>query len=94
MKFKNLPIVKGERKSFKKLFNNLNKINFPTEEILVYRLFRLDRWNIEMIDKKILKLPSKNYTESLINFINIKDKTNFEKYKIFDYRLNNQLILK
>ena len=94
MKFKNLPIVKGERKSFKKLFNNLNKINFPTEEILVYRLFRLDRWNIEMIDKKILKLPAKNYTESLINFINIKDKTNFEKYKIFDYRLNNQLILK
>ena len=94
LKFKNLPIVKGERKSFKKLFNNLNKINFPTEEILVYRLFRLDRWNIEMIDKKILKLPAKNYTESLINFINIKDKTNFEKYKIFDYRLNNQLILK
>lgn len=94
LKFKNLPIVKGERKSFKKLFNDLNKINFPTEEILVYRLFRLDRWNIEMIDKKILKLPAKNYTESLINFINIKDKTNFEKYKIFDYRLNNQLILK
>ena len=94
LKFKNLPIVKGERKSFEKLFNNLNKINFPTEEILVYRLFRLDRWNIEMIDKKILKLPAKNYTESLINFINIKDKTNFEKYKIFDYRLNNQLILK
>ncbi len=94
LKFKNLPIVKGERKSFKKLFNNLNKINFPTEEILVYRFFGLDRWNIEMIDKKILKLPAKNYTESLINFINIKDKTNFEKYKIFDYRLNNQLILK
>ena len=47
-----------------------------------------------MADKKILKLPTKNYTESLINFINIKDKTNFENYKIFDYRLNNQLILK
>ncbi len=94
LKFDNLPIVEGELKSFKKLFNNLIKTNFPTEEVLSYRLFKLDRWNIEMIDKKILKLPTKNYTESLINFINIKDKTNFEKYKIFDYRLNNQLILK
>ncbi len=94
LKFENLPIVEGEQKSFKKLFNNLIKINFPTEEILSYRLFRLNRWNIEMKNKKILKLPEKNYTESLINFINIKDKTNFEKYKIFDYRLNNQLILR
>ena len=94
LKFENLPIVEGERKSFKKLFNNLIKINFPTEQILSYRHFKVNRWNIEMIDKKILKLPEKNYTESLINFMNIKDKTNFEKYKIFDYRLNNQLILK
>ena len=94
LKFKNLPIVEGERKSFKKLFDNLIKINFPTEEIVSYRLFNINRWNIEMTDKKILKLPAKNYTKSLINFINIKDKTNFEKYKIFDYRLNNQLILK
>jgi len=93
-KFKNLPIVEGEQKSFKKLFYNLIKINFPTEEIISYRLFKINRWNIEMTDKKILKLPEKNYTKSLKNFINIKNKTNFEKYKIFDYRLNNQLILK
>ena len=91
-KFENLPIIEGERKSFKKLFDNLIKINFPTEEIISYRLFNINRWNIEMVDKKILKLPAKNYTESLINFINIKNKTNFEKYKIFDYRLNNQLV--
>ena len=47
-----------------------------------------------MIDKKILKLPVKNYSESLKNFMSIKNKTNFENYKIFDYRLNNQLVLR
>ena len=47
-----------------------------------------------MVDKKILKLPEKNFIESLTNFMNIKDKSNFKKYKIFDYRLNNQLVLK
>ena len=93
-KYKNLPVVEGEQNNFKILYNNLIRINFPTEQILSYRYFKVNRWDIEMIDKKILKLPAKNYKKALINFIDIKDKTNFEKYKIFDYRLNNQLILK
>ena len=94
LKYENLPIVKGEPKNFKKLFDNLIKINFPTDQILSYQHFKVNRWNIEMIDKKILKLPEKNYTESLTDFMSIMDKPNFKKYKIFDYRLNNQLVLK
>ena len=93
-KYENLPIVNGEPKNFKKLFNDLIKINFPIDQITSYRYFEANRWNIEMVDKKILKLPEKNFIESLTNFMNIKDKSNFEKYKIFDYRLNNQLVLK
>ena len=94
LKYKNLPIVKGEPKNFKKLFDNLIKINFPIDQILSYQHFKVNRWNIEMIDKKILKLPEKNYNESLTNFMTIMDKPNFEKYRIFDYRSNNQLVLK
>ena len=93
-KYENLPTVRGELKSFKTLYNKLIKINFPTEQILSYHQFKLNRWDIEMNDKKILKLPIRNYTEGLINFMSIKDKANFEKYKIFDYRLKGQLILK
>ena len=93
-KYENLPIVEGEQKSFKTLFENLIKINFPTEQIQIYRHFKINRWDIEMKNKKILKLPVENYTDSLISFMSIKGKTNFEKYKIFDYRVNNQLILK
>ena len=94
LKYENLPIVRGEPNNFKKLFNNLIKINFPIDQIISYQHFKVNRWNIEMIDGKILKLPEKYFTESLINFMSIKDKSNFEKYKIFDYRLNNQLVLK
>ena len=94
LKFESLPIVKGEYESFKILYNNLTRLNFPIEQIYSYHHFEINRWNITMNDKKILKLSTNNYTEDLVNFMNIKDKTNFEKYKIFDYRLNNQLILK
>ena len=93
-KYENLPIVEGKLESFKILFNDLIKINFPTDQILSYRYFKANRWNIELTNQKILKLPSKNYIKGLINFMSIKDNFNFEKYRIFDYRLNNQLILK
>ena len=78
-KYENLPVIKGEQNNFKILYNNLIKINFPTEQILSYRYFKANRWDIEMNDKKILKLPAKNYNEVRINFIDIKDETNFEK---------------
>ena len=47
-----------------------------------------------MKDKTLIKLPSKNYRDSLKNFMKIRINKNFEKYNTFDYRLNNQLILK
>ena len=41
-----------------------------------------------------IKLPMEDYIQSLENFILLKDQANFEKYKIFDYRISQQLILK
>ena len=46
-----------------------------------------------MHDDKVIKLPTKNYLSSLENFMLSKDNTNFNNYKIFDYRIKDQLIL-
>ena len=48
----------------------------------------------ETYQKKVVKLPAKNYIKSLENFMNLQQKNNFGKYKVFDYRINNQLILR
>ena len=93
-KFQNLPIVYGEVKYFKILLSNLKKINFPFELIMKYYRFESNRWDIVLNDKKIIKLPSKNYNEKLKNFIENMKNRNFDKYNIFDYRLENQIILK
>ncbi len=47
-----------------------------------------------MKDQKIIKLPTKNFNESVKNFLRLESEINFEKYKIFDYRIKDQLILK
>ena len=92
--FKQLPIIYGDNESFKILFNNLKQTNFPIELIKRYFLFESNRWDLEMNDKKLIRLPSVNYNKSLKNFLEIKTNRNFDKYKVFDYRLVDQLILK
>jgi cell division septal protein FtsQ len=92
--YSNLPYVYGNKDQFKDLYLNLKKINFPIKLIKKYTLYELNRWDIETIDKKIIKLPKINYTDSLENYLNLKGKNNFRKYSVFDYRIKNQLILK
>ena len=93
-KYENLAVINGDEKSFKKLFINLKKTKFPSDLVKKYELQKAGRWNIELIDGRLIKLPINNYKKSLKNFLKIKEDRNFEKYKIFDYRLNDQLILK
>ncbi len=93
-KIQNLPIVFGDEKNFKIFYTNLKKTNFPIKIINSFYLFDSNRWDLIIKDNRTIKLPNKNYIESLKNFLDIKDYNNLEKYKIFDYRINNQLILK
>ena len=92
--YRNLPIVFGKKEDFKDLFLNLKKMNFPLDLIKKYYFYESNRWDLEIYQKKIIKLPNKNYTQSLEKFINFKKENNLDKYEVFDYRINNQLILK
>ena len=89
-----LPTILGNEEDFKIFYNNLKKINFPIDLIEKYTFYETNRWDLKTKNNKVIKLPSKRYTKSLENFLNLKNKNNFEKYQLFDYRISNQLILK
>ena len=92
--YQNLPYIIGNKDDFETFYKNLKKINFPFDIVVKYSLYESKRWDLETKNNEVIKLPSKNYIESLENYINLKNKSSFEKYKIYDYRINNQLILK
>ena len=92
--YQDLPYIFGNKENFKIIYDDLKKINFPLNLVKKFIFYDSNRWDIETIDKKIVKLPNKNYTQSLENFLKIKDKKRFKNYKVFDYRLEKQLILK
>ena len=91
---RDLPYIYGDRKNFKILYENLEKIKFPISIIKNFTLFGSNRWDLITNNKQTIKLPSKNYTKNLENYLELRKRKNFEKYKVFDYRIEGQLILK
>ena len=92
-KLDNLPKIFGAQKNFTQIYNILKKLNFPINEIKSFYYFDIGRWDIVLKNSNIIKLPVKNFNESLINYNELKNDQNFKKYKIFDYRIKDQLIL-
>ena len=69
-------------------------IIFQYKKLRYFITLNSNRWDIVTNKSQTIKLPSKNYIQVLKNFENLKEQANFEKYKIFDYRIKDQLILK
>ena len=91
--FSNLPILFWKKNNFNNLYIQLKKINFPINTIKSFHYFEIDRWDITLKNDKLIRLPKDNYVEILKNFISIKNDSKFKKYKTFDYRIKDQLIL-
>ncbi len=92
--FEDLPLVFGDEANFGVFYNSLKKINFPIENIKEFYLFESKRWDLVTKKNQLIKLPTNDYLKSLENFLVLKDQVNFDKYRTFDYRISDQLILK
>ncbi len=94
--FINLPKVSGKNadKFFSKFYESLSIINFETKVVKEFKYFGSNRWDIILKDNKVIKLPSMNYKNSLKNFLQIYQKNEFKNFKVFDFRINGQLVLK
>ena len=91
--YNDLPTVFGKGRDFYSLYQDLQNIDFPLDMIKSFYFFESGRWDLIMHDDKVIKLPIKDYLFSLKNFMLSKTNSNFNNYKIFDYRIKDQLIL-
>ena len=87
---KDLPYVLGNKEEFKIFHASLKKINFPLEKIKKYTLYENNRWDLETINNKLIKLPSQKHEKSLLNYLDLIKKiilTNI-KYLITELKIN------
>ena len=92
-KFNDLPIIFGtDIKKFSVLYQTLESINFNIDEIKSFYFFKIGRWDIKLNSGVLIRLPQNKFRKSLENFIKVNSEIK-NKYKVFDYRIENQLIL-
>ena len=99
IKFTNIeqdvPFIFGDfnNKSFFELKDVVDKTNFDYNKIKNLFFFKSGRWDLEMDDGIIIKLPSRNLKDSLELVINFLSKDHQLKINKIDLRQHNQIII-
>ena len=92
--YEDLPSIFGKYKNFDLFYNDLEENNFKINNVKAFYYFDVGRWDIILKNEKIIKLPEKNYLDLLPRINLMLDDNNFSKYRVFDFRIKDQLILK
>tara|TARA_B100000963_G_scaffold357984_1_gene381472 strand:- start:564 stop:1235 length:672 start_codon:yes stop_codon:yes gene_type:complete len=80
----------GEFLKFKKIIDNSN-ISYKNIKSLYH--FQSKRWDIELKNNILIKLPKKNIKQSLKNAYQFLNDSSFGTIKIIDARIDNKIII-
>ncbi len=95
MNFGKLPSVFGKDAEyhFVDFFQQLKKSNFPEEKIKYFYYFPIGRWDLLLMNDKVIKLPYNKTDEAITKSIELLDRKDFENYDIIDLRVNGKIIV-
>ena len=92
---KKLPKVFGLKaeSDFINFFNQLRSNNFPKSKIKSYSYFKINRWDLELINDQIIKFPSEKRKEAILQSIELLNREDFKKYKVIDLRIDGKIVV-
>jgi len=90
-----LPLLFGnfENEDFFELKKILDKKNFDYNKIENLFFFKSGRWDIQINDGLLIKLPKKNFEKSIDILNNFLEKDKENKITLIDLRQSNQIII-
>ena len=78
---------------FTVFFNQLKKNNFNVKNIINYYYFQIRRWDIELNNKQMIKLPYNNVDKAIKQSSNLLMREDFKNYNIIDLRVDGKIIV-
>ena len=91
---KDLPILYGKHAEY--YFNDFKKLlesnNFNLDLVSNYYFYQINRWDLVLNTKKIIKFPSKNLEEAIKVVNKLLDNKDFDEYSVIDLRINDKII--
>ena len=93
--YKDKPFIFGDAKidKFIELRNKLEKADFDYMNIKNFYFFNSQRWDLEMKDGILIKLPQKEIDKTIKIILEFLSKNNKKNISIIDARINNQIII-
>ena len=95
MNFNQLPSVFGigAENYFVYFFNQLENNNFPINNIKKFYFFQIGRWDLQLANDKIIKLPHDNIEDAIKKSIELLNRKDFQNYNIIDLRIDGKIIV-
>ena len=72
----------------------MKKNNFPNKKIKNFYYFQIGRWDLQLLNNKIIKFPHNNTDGAIIKSIELLNHKNFKNYNIIDLRIDGKIIVK
>jgi len=95
MNFNQLPSVFGigAENYFVYFFNQLENNNFPINNIKKFYFFQIGRWDLQLANDKMIKLPHDNIEDAIKKSIELLNRKDFQNYNIIDLRIDGKIIV-
>jgi len=95
MDFAGLPSIIGDdaEKNIINFLDQLEKNNFPIKNIKNFFYFKIGRWDLELSDSRLIKLPYNVNSSIIKKTIDLLSRKDFQKYKIIDLRIDGKIIV-
>jgi len=90
-----LPNVFGEgaERDFINFFNQLENNNFPKKRVKNLYYFQIGRWDLQLLNNKIIKFPANKTAEAIKQSVELLDRKDFENYNIIDLRIYGKIVV-
>jgi len=92
----NYPYIfgKNSEKYFLNLFNLLKESNFPISKVKNYYYFQIGRWDLQLENSLLIKLPNDKTKLAVKKSIELLSQDDFKNYEVIDLRINGRIIVK
>jgi len=93
--FDQLPSIFGDdaESNFVYFVNQLEINNFPKKEIKNFYYFQIGRWDLQLVNNKIIKLPHNVTNDIIKKSVELLNRKDFENYNIIDLRVDGKIIV-
>ena len=91
----NLPSIFGEdaEYNFLSFLKKLENSNFPKDKIEKFFYYKIGRWDLQLIDSRIIKLPHNKKEDGIKKSIELLKREDFKIYKVIDLRVPGKIIV-